>query len=349
MAYPANSTLRERSFDRFSKALRGEKTDAHAVFHFYTFPFYHACTNVNLKEYFSDPKVAFETQLEGIEKLERIGNLQPDFGINIETSALGGTVRYDKEGFMSVEKMQIETEEEVADIKLPNPWDTELGYKCLSQLQYFKENCPDWCKVNAPTVTGPFTVAAQLRGITDFMCDTLEDPDFCEALIEKSTEFCIMYMKEVEKILGHIPHLFLSDDLTSFLQPGPFNEFVAPAYKALFKEFPDSQRWLHNDAQAWHLAESLENVGIQAWQYAKNLNPAELAEKTHNNITLFGGLDPLAFQKISAQETYDICINRLKEFNGNSRLVLGAGGTVNQIPVENLLAILKAADDYKIS
>ena len=71
-------------------------------------------------------------------------------------------------------------------------------------------------------------------------------------------------------------------------------------------------------------------------------------EGTRGEVTLLGGLAPLKFQNISAQETYEICIEKLKSFGNNTKYTLAFGGSVNQVPVENLLAMLKAADEYKI-
>lgn len=349
MSCSNNSTLRNRTFDRLKKSILGEPSDAHAVFHFYTFPFYQFVTGVDLDEFFHNPKVAFETELECIEKLEKCGSFFPDLGATAECSGLGGKVRFDKEGFISVAPSGISSFEEAIKLKPADPWGDNYMRRALEQLQYFVENAPKDIKVNAPICMAPFTVCAQLRGISDFCLDTLEDPDFVEALLDVAVETDIRYMKECEKILGRpLHHLFLSDDLSSFLSLSGFEEWVVPTYEKIFKEFPHSQLWLHNDAKADHIAKGIADVGFQAWQYAPSISPQYAMEKTEGKVSLFGGLSPLQFQKTSAQETYEICMETLKSFEGNNKYVLGVGGSVNQIPVENLLAMLHAADDYAI-
>lgn len=349
MTYPATSTLRNRTFDRLKKCIAGEETDAHAVFHFYTFPFYKNVTGVDLKEYFHNPKTAFDVQLEGIEKMEKCGSFQPDLGPAAECSAIGGQVRFDAEGFISIAPSGVGTFEEAIQLKPGDPWGDNYMRNALEMLQYMVENAPPDIKVNAPICMAPFTVSAQLRGITDFMMDTILDPDLVRALLDVATETCINYMKACEKILGGpLHHLFLSDDLSSFMNVERFDELVKPTYEAIFREFPHSEKWLHNDAKADHLAKPIADTGFQTWQYAPSV-PSEYAmEQTGGQVTLFGGLNPLDFQKKSAQETYDICVEKLKSFKGNNKYVLGVGGSVNQIPVENLLAMLHAADDFKI-
>jgi hypothetical protein len=56
----------------------------------------------------------------------------------------------------------------------------------------------------------------------------------------------------------------------------------------------------------------------------------------------------LELQAWDAEETYRKCTEVLKSFGGNNRCVLAAGGSVNQVPIANLKAMFKAADDYKI-
>ena len=46
------STLKERNAERLRKSIAGEKADGHAVFNYYTYPFFHAVTKVPLNEYF---------------------------------------------------------------------------------------------------------------------------------------------------------------------------------------------------------------------------------------------------------------------------------------------------------
>ena len=347
--YAANSTLRERTFDRLKKCIAGEKTDGHAVFHYYTFPFFHHVTGIPLDRYFHDPKTMFEIQLEVFERMEKCGSFQPDPGPVAECSSLGGKVRFDKEGFISIEKSGISTLEEALQLKPGDPYGDNYMHVALQTLEYMVDHAPADIKVNPPICMAPFTICAQLRGVSEFCMDTIMNPDLVQALLDVATETCIRFMKECEKILGGpLHHLLMSDDLSSFLNVDGYRTWVMPTYEKIFREFPNSQRWLHNDAKAKHLASSIADAGYVAWQYAPSI-PSELAmERTGGRVALLGGLSPIELQHMSAQQTYDVCMEKLQSFGGNNKYVLGVGGSVNQIPVENLMAMFHAADTYKI-
>lgn len=343
------TTLRNRTFSRLAKSLRGEPVSHHAVFHYYTYPFYQKVTGVDLKQYYHDPKLMMQTQLSVIEQLDGCASLQPDVGSVAESSSLGGHVRFDPNGFISVHEIGIESIEDLEGMTPGDPESDNYMRTALDALEYMLENAPAGVKVNPPICMGPFTVAAQLRGISDFCLDTIEDPDFVAALLDLTTQTCIRYIAASEKrFRAPLHHVLICDDISSFMSEPAFRKWVMPTYEAIMKQFPQTQFWLHNDAKAFHLAEAISETGFVGWQYNPSIPTMELAEKTHGRLSLFGGFNPVELQSLSADEVYQMCMEKLRSWNGNTRCVLGVGGSVNQIPLENLLAMLHAADDYEI-
>lgn len=350
MSYPVDSTLRDRTFDRLRCSMAGEKSDGHSVFHYYTFPFFHNVTGVPLDQYFHDSKTTFEIQTEVFEKLAKCGSYHPDVGPVAECSALGGQVRFDRHGFISVKESGISTLDEAMLLEPGDPYGDNYMRVALETLEYMVDHAPADIKVNAPNFMAPFTVCAQLRGIGDFCMDTILEPDFVDALLDIATETSIRYMKAVQKVLGRpLHHIFMSDDLSAFLSLKDYRRLVIPTYRKIMDAFPGIQVWLHNDSTANHLCEEIAKVGFKAWQYAPSV-PSEYAmEHCGGQVTLLGGLSPIDLQSMSAQQTYDICMEKLRSFGGNNKYVLGVGGSVNQIPIENLMAMFQAADEYKIA
>lgn len=346
------STLRERNFRRLKQSIAGEASDGHAVFHFYTFPFFQSVTGVKLDDYFHKPNITLESQIEALETLEGIGNPVPDMGSVAEASGLGGIVQFDENGYISVHpNPEIANAEDVDDLDWMEPGDPygdNYMRQALETLQYMVDHCPKGYKVNPHPIMGPFTVGASLRGIGDFCADTIAEPDLVNNVMDVVIETQIRFMRAQEEILGSLHHIFLADDLSAFLSEAAYREFILPGYQRLFKEFPNTQRWLHNDSTARHVAPAIADSGMVAWQYLPSINPHEALELTKGKVSLLGGLSPLDLQKWTADETYENCTQLLKSFSGNTKFVLAAGGSINQVPIDNLMAMFKAADDYKI-
>ncbi|MBF7096748.1 uroporphyrinogen decarboxylase family protein [Alkalibacter mobilis] len=345
-------TLRERNFRRLRQSVAGEKSDGHAVFNFYTFPFFQAVTGVKLDDYFHKPEVALQCQVEALDLLDGVGNVVPDVGSVAEASGLGGIVKFDNLGFISIHpNPDIVAANDAGDLDwlVPgDPYGDNYMKQVLDTLQYMVDNCPEGYKVNPHPVMGPFTVGASLRGLINFCEDTVEDPDLVNKILDVVVETQIRFMRAQKKILGSLHHILIADDLSSMLSISAYRTFVLPRYEQMFKEFPDTQRWLHNDARAQHIAPAIVDAGMVAWQYLPTMDPSVALELTKGKITLLGGLNPLDLQKWTADETYDKCIEVLESFQGNNKCVLAAGGSINQVPIENLKAMFKAADDYKI-
>ena len=349
MSYSADPTLRDRTFDRLRRSIAGEKADGHAVFHYYTFPFYHYVTGVVLDKFFHDPKTIFDTQLQVIEMLDGCGSFQPDTGPVAECSALGAHVRFDKEGFISAGSIEIEEMEDAEKIEVGDPWGDNYMRRGLEQLEYMVAHAPKGIKVNPPCLHAPFTTIGQTMGVSDLCVATLEDPDMVELLLDKAAQTSIRYLKEAEKILGApLHHILVCDDLSSFLSANAYEEWVMPVYKKIFAAFPNTQMWLHNDAKAQHLCEKIADAGFKGWQYAPSIASSFAMEHTGGRLSLFGGLSPLELQHLTPEETYERCMAKLESFGGNNKYVLGVGGSVNQIPIANLMAMFRAADEYKI-
>lgn len=346
------SNLRERNFRRLKESIAGVESDGHAVFNFYTFPFFAAVTGVKLDDYFHKPEVTLKSQIEALDMLDGIGNPVPDIGSVAEASGLGGQVAFDDQGFISAHaNPRIAAASSVADLdwlEPADPFENNYMRQALKTLEYMVDNCPQGYKVNPHPVMGPFTVGATIRGVSQFAMDTLLDPDLVNKILDVVVKTQIRFMKAQEKILGSLHHILVADDLSAFISEESYREFVLPRYQQLFADFPHTQRWLHNDSTARHVAPAIADSGMLAWQYLPDIPPREALELTKGKVTLIGGLSPLELKDWTEEETYEKCTEVLKSFGGNNKFVLAAGGSVNQVPIANLKAMFKAADDYKI-
>lgn len=178
--------------------------------------------------------------------------------------------------------------------------------------------------------------------------DAILDPDLVNKILDVVIETQVRFMKAQEKILGSLHHIFVADDLSAFLSEPMYRDLILPGYLTHFEEFPNIQRWLHNDSTARHVAPAIADSGMVAWQYLPEIGPKDALELTGGNVTLLGGLSPLDLQKWGEEETYENCTKVLESFGGNNKFVLAAGGSVNQVSIANLKAMFKAADDFKL-
>lgn len=149
--------------------------------------------------------------------------------------------------------------------------------------------------------------------------------------------------------IAPLHHVLVCDDLSAFLNPQMYKELIIPIYEKLFAEFPNTQRWLHNDSTTRHIVSQIPKGGFSAWQYGPVLQPLEAAEGCGNQVTVMGGLNPVELAGYTVEQTIDVCNQVIDSFQGNPRCVLSAAGSINQVPLENIRAMMRVADERKIS
>ena len=309
-------------------------------------------TGVKLDDFFHNPEVTLKCEIQTLEQIEGVGDPVPDMGSVAVASGLGGVVKFDDAGFISVHPnpkiAAAETVDDLAWLEPGDPYGDNYMHKALKSLQYMVDNCPEGYRINPHAIQGAYTTGANIRGISEICIDTLLKPEFVKRVLDVVIETQIRFLKAQEKIMGSLSHILVGDDLSAFLSEPVYREFIMPTYKALMEAFPNTQFWLHNDSTARHVAPAIGDSGMKAWHYHPDIAPQDALEMTQGRVTLLGGLSPLDLQKWTAEETYNKSIEVLKSFGGNSKFVLAAGGSVNQVPVENIMAMFRAADDFEI-
>jgi len=151
----------------------------------------------------------------------------------------------------------------------------------------------------APFVApGIFEKLHYLMGMEEAMMTFYEEPEAMHELIDFLVDYEISVAKEVTEHL-HPDALFHHDDWgaqrSSFLSPDMFGEFIAPAYKKIYKCWKDNGVELivhHSDSYAANLVPHMIDCGIDIWQGVMSTNdvPA-LVKKYGGQISFHAGID----------------------------------------------------------
>ena len=342
-------TFAEQNEHAIRQSIAGEKPDVQPVLFFINFPFIKSLLDVDLHEYFNNPQVMMEAQIETYAKLGLNGPLYPDFGVVPECHALGAQVEFDYLGFPSVRSPLGVEIDAFADLKVADPWAGSMLTQALETLIYMKDHAPSNFYVTNSLIQSPFTAAAILRGISDFCMDVIDEPDAVKQLLSVVTKTDIAFLKEEEKILGYgLKQILIGDDISSFIRPEQFKEFIRPCYDEIYGAFPTAERWLHNDAEALHLSECIADAGFKLWHVGSCFDICEARKRTGGAVSLVGNLVPVKqVAELSEQEVYAAAIDEIKKFDGDPKYILGLGGFISYgTPLENLKAIIRAAQAY---
>ncbi len=342
---------RQEYRNRLEGSIAGEKLDHQSVHFFIDAPFCCSVTGVPMKEYYASAQTMMECQLETYDKIGGFGSLYADFGVVAEGSAYGGIVRSDPTGVLALRPSGIETLDDVMKMEPMDLYGDHLVGKSLRIMEYMVQHKPADYDVDTTRVIAPFTTAATLRGISDFCSDIYEDPEMVTALLDLICDDLIRYVREQERILGHpAKYILLADDISSFLSPVTFSKYVKPYYERFWAAFPYAQRWLHNDADAAHLAGSIADAGFQLWHAGSCIDVHKAMADAGNRVSIVGALHPIHVLRDGTPDSvYRTTCDFIRACKGNPKHIVSVGGYVTwDTPIENVKAMIQAADDTAI-
>ena len=128
--------------------------------------------------------------------------------------------------------------EEVADVLELNEFDPASSGRLamvIEAAQELKEQLPD-AQVKVP-VSGPFSLASNLCGLENLLCDCMTDPEVVEEVLEKLTHNQLRFREAIEAA-GIEPTFFESAATPPLVPPHMFQEVVLPFLKRVIGDAP---------------------------------------------------------------------------------------------------------------
>ena len=151
--------------------------------------------------------------------------------------------------------------------------------------------------VTAFTGPGVFEKVHYLMGMEEAFINLYEEPEAMKDLINFIADWEIELGKEQIKYLQ--PEvLFHHDDwgsqISSFMSPEMFDEFLLPAYKRIYSFYKEHGVIIvhHSDSYAANLVPAMIEMGVDVWQGCLSTNNIpELIKQYGGKITFMGGID----------------------------------------------------------
>jgi uroporphyrinogen-III decarboxylase len=148
------------------------------------------------------------------------------------------------------------------------------------------------------TAPGIFERCHYLLSIEEALIDFYEEPEALKELIDYLTEWELAYAAELCKYVKP-DAVFHHDDwgsqLSTFISPEMFEEFIVPSYKKIYGFYKSHGVEVivhHSDSYGATLVPYMIDMGIDIWQGVMTTNNIpELIEKYGGQITFMGGMN----------------------------------------------------------
>ena len=218
--------------------------------------------------------------------------------------------------------------------------------RTLVQMREMRKIVGDECMIGGGFF-GPFTMAAQMLGVEDFMVELLtgEEEDVKKA-VDFAAEIVIAYLEDLTDNgldLITVPEPAASGDL---IRPSDFEKFVLPAdVKVMERLAPKCRNYLiHICGKTDRLVSTVAASGMNVFS-VDSINMVKAQNDSAGRCALFGNLSPAhILASKSADEVYAISKSLCASMKPYGGFILAPGcDLAPNIPLENLKAMARAA------
>lgn len=312
-------------------------------------PFFAYYYGIPVMDYYDSPQKMLAAQLSVYYRFGQVTALTSEMSLAPEASALGATINWSDDGTAWVEPC-IETEADVDALELPDLKNAGYMTKIFEYYDYMTAQVGDMAPIILGTANSPFTIAALMRGTSEFIGDLVLAPQFASKLLRKCTDMVLCYLKEQERIVPpeRFKRILLFDDLSGFVNLELFRKFVVPIYKEIYGAFPQCQRWYHNDSDATHVLPGIAEAGIQVFHYGYQVDAAYAKALIGDRVCLMGNIPPLEVLRNGRPAEVEAAVERVVAASGHGGgLIMAAGGYIDEgTPIENIEAMIDACRRY---
>lgn len=210
--------------------------------------------------------------------------------LSVEAEAFGSTIHFSEDEIPTVIGAIVTDEDEAEALQVPQVGEARTGIY-LDAAKKALELIQDR-PVFAGAI-GPYSLAGRLMDVSEAMILCYEEPDMVHAVMEKTTEFLISYIRAYKDLGLH--GVLLAEPLTGMLSPGLAEEFSAPYVKRIVDAVQDDHFLViyHNCGDnVLYMADSILSCGAGAYHFGNAINLAEMLPKVPDDCLVFGNVDP---------------------------------------------------------
>jgi uroporphyrinogen decarboxylase len=197
-----------------------------------------------------------------------------------------------------------------------------------------------------------------LRGLEQWFCDLMTEPEFCEAMLEQTLKFWLDWFRLfLEEVGDLVDVIMIGDDIAGqsgpLFQPEIYRRLVKPRHKRLvqfIRSRTNARIWYHTCGSCLDFIPDLLDNGIHILNpvqiSARNMDPAELKRSFGSQLVFWGG--GCDTQRVLSRGTPAEVAANVRD---NVRALMPGGGYVfnsvhniqGEVPPENVLALFDTA------
>jgi len=249
--------------------------------------------------------------------------------------------------------------EDLASYPFPDGSDPSRFEGLREEVLNIRENTPYAVSTGIGGVV--YETCWYLRGLERWFMDMMENPSFCEALLDRVLKFWLDYytgfMKEIGDIIDVV---MIGDDLAGqngpLFQPEFYRAVVKPRQKKLvqhIRSLSSAKIWYHSCGGVVEYIPDLMDNGIDILNpvqiTAQGMDPVYLKEKFGKDLVFWGGgIDSQHILPFASTEEVKASVKaNMEAFKAGGGYVFNNVHNIQAgVPPENILAMYEAAYEF---
>jgi uroporphyrinogen decarboxylase len=335
------------ALQRTKSAIKGEKVDRLPFFPILIAP---ACqlTGVRQGDYSQDSEIMADTLIRARDLIGADGiYVSRDNWIFYE--ALGGEMFFPQNDEPTGKGILLKSISEFRELHIPDPDSAPGMHTVLDAARKVVDREGNKCYIQANIDCGPFTMAAILRGTQNFLMDIImEDESELHDFLDFCARAVIAYGKAM--ISTGVHGIQYGDAAAGLVSPDLYEKYVLPYQEKSLRELKNEETdlWVHICGDCRHILHFLRNLDFQGFEVDDKVALND-ARRLLGGKTLKGNLNTTLLLTEDADSVYEATCQMLHKSAFTTGLVVSPGcGVPRMTPLENLQAMMRACEDYKV-
>ncbi len=255
-----------------------------------------------------------------------------------ETQGFGAVITYPRDDVPRCDQPPLEQSKELSSLRRPDPLRSERMLDRVEAVRAYREQVGGEYSIMG-WVEGPAAEAADLRGMSKFLMELLEDEGFCADLMNLCVDVAIEFART--QVEAGADTIGIGDAIASLVSPTVYEKLIQPQEKRLVRALKDMGALvrLHICGNTTHLLPGIADLGIDIMDVDHMVDIAQVRRELGSGVVLTGNLDPTAAICFGTPEKIGERLRAIYEEVGNP-LMIGAGCEIpSGTPKENLQAL----------
>ncbi len=293
----------------------------------------------NYGAFASDHRVLVEANLRcaeefGIDQLSAISDPYR------ETAGFGASIEFPANGVPLCLKPPLEDDRDLSSLPRPDPLSAPRMRDRIEAVRSYKARAAQRYSIMG-WVEGPAAEAADLRGVSNFFIDLLDDPAYADALMARCVETAIDFAGA--QVAAGADTIGIGDAVASQVSATVYESLILSRERQLVEALHGMKVRvrLHICGNITHLLPGIASLGVDIADIDHKVSLAQARRVLGPKVVLSGNIDPVAGVMRGSPDSIAAYVRRCYEEAGSPFLVNAGCEIPASTPPANLAALCR--------